>query len=85
MPETTQYTFSYKEVLEALIKKAGLHEGKWQLVMNFGLAALNMGPGPGELVPGAAVAISSIGLQKATAESPASLTADAAEVNPKRK
>jgi hypothetical protein len=82
MPEINQYTFKYPEIIEALIKSAGLHEGKWQLVMTFGLAAINMGPTSEEVVPGAGVAIASIGLQRATPESPPALVLDAAEVNP---
>jgi hypothetical protein len=82
MPEINQYTFKYKEVVEALIKQAGLHEDKWQLVMQFGLAGANMGPTPEDVVPGAALAITAIGLQKATPESPEALVADAAAVNP---
>ena len=82
MPDVDQYTFKYSEVLEALIKKAGLHEGRWQLVMTFGLAAINVGPNPDEIVPGAAIGIQSIGLRKAADDSPKSLVADAAEVNP---
>jgi hypothetical protein len=82
MPETTRVTFKYQEVLAALIKQAGIHEGKWQIVMTFGLAGMNMGPSDAEVVPGAAVAVTSISLQKATSESPPALTADAAAVNP---
>ena len=82
MPELTRMTFKYQDVLEALIKQAGLHEGRWQLIMTFGLAGMNMGPNNSEIVPGAAVAVTSISLQKATAESPSALTVDAAKVNP---
>ena len=82
MPEINLYSFKYQEVLEALIKKAGLHEGKWQITMTFGLAAANMGPSPAEVVPGAAVAVQSIGLIRATAESPEALVGDAAVINP---
>jgi len=82
MPEVNQYTFKYQEVLEALIKKADLHDGKWQLIMTFGLVAANMGATAAELVPGAAIAVTGIGLQKAGPESPEALTADAAVVNP---
>jgi hypothetical protein len=82
MPESTRLSFSYQEVLEALIKKADLHQGRWQLVMTFGLTALNMGPKDSEVVPGAAIAVTAIGLQKATTQSPPALTADAATVNP---
>ena len=82
MPEVNSYTFTHKEVLVALVKQAGLHEGRWQLSMTFGLAAMNMGPNEAEVVPGAAVAVTGIGLQKAAPESPVALTIDAAEVNP---
>jgi hypothetical protein len=82
MPETTRLSFNYREVLAALIKQADLHEGKWQLIMTFGLGAANMGPTETEVVPGAAVAVTGIGLQRATEQSPSALTADAAEVNP---
>jgi len=85
MPEINQYQFSYKEVLTALVKQSGLHEGKWQLIMTFGLGAANMGPSPSEVVPGAAVAVQSIGLQRASIESPVALVVDAAEVNPLKK
>ena len=82
MPEPTRLTFKYQEVLTALIKQAKIHEGKWQLVMSFGLAAMNLGPNDAEVVPGAAVAVTAISLQKASNDSPPALVADAAEVNP---
>ena len=82
MPEVSQYSFKYSEILEALVKKADLHEGKWQLTVAFGLTGANMGPTPAEIVPGVAIAITGLGLQKATPESPQSLTIDAAVVNP---
>jgi len=82
MPEATRLMFKHQEVLEALIKRAGLHEGRWQLIMTFGLAGMNMGPSESEVVPGAAVAITGIGLQKASPDSPPALTADAAAINP---
>jgi hypothetical protein len=82
MPEPTKLAFTYQEVLAALIKQAGLHEGTWQLTMSFGLGAINMGPTEAEVVPGAAVAVTGIGLQKARQDSPPALTADAAVVNP---
>jgi hypothetical protein len=82
MPEIDQYTFKHQEVVEALIKKAGLHEGKWQLTMNFGLAGVNIGPNPNEMVPAAAIGILNIGLLRAQPDSPPSLVADAAVINP---
>ena len=82
MPEINQYSFKYAEVTEALIKKAGIHEGKWQIVLTFGLGAANMGPTPQDVVPGAAVAVTAIGLMRAQPESPEVLIVDAAVVNP---
>ena len=82
MPEATQYSFTYREVLEALIRKADLHEGRWQLTMTFGLAGINAGPSPETMVPGAVVGVQSIGLTRATDVSPPALVIDAAEVDP---
>jgi hypothetical protein len=82
MPEVNQYMFKYPEIATALVKQAGLHEGKWQVIMTFGLGGLNMGPNDAEVVPGAAVAVTAIGLQRATEASPQALVIDAAEVNP---
>ena len=36
MAEATQLVFSYKEVVTALIKAQGLHEGIWGLYVKFG-------------------------------------------------
>ena len=82
MPEISQYQFKHREVAEALVKQAGLHEGKWQLVMTFGMGATNLGPSPEEVSPGAALAVTSVGLTRATDTSPPPLVVDAAEVNP---
>jgi hypothetical protein len=82
MPEVDQYSFSYQEILELLVKKAGLHEGKWQLNLSFGFTAGNMGPTPPELVPGAIVAVTGVGLSRAKPDSPEALTIDAAKANP---
>jgi hypothetical protein len=82
MPEPTQYTFNHKEIVEMMIKKIGLHEGKWVLVVNFAFGAANGGVTPNEALPTAFAAIQFFGLQKAQSDSPASLTVDAGEVNP---
>jgi hypothetical protein len=82
MPDVEQYVFKYSEVIEALIKQANLHEGKWQLLMNFGLSAANIGPSPEEVVPGAAVGVLGIGLARAKPDSPPGLVGDAATINP---
>ena len=81
MPETKSIVFTHKEVVEALIRYNNIHEGLWDLYLEFGLAAANIGPGPGgELSPAAIVPVQKIGLQRT--EKITNLTADAAEVNP---
>lgn len=82
MPEANQYSFSNRELLELLIKKAGVHEGKWVLMATFGFGAANFGPTPDKMAPGAFTVINNIGIQRATAESPEEMTADASVINP---
>jgi hypothetical protein len=81
MPEASQIIFSYKELVELLIKKQGLHEGIWGLNVNFGMQATNMGPNDSDLKPAAIIGILGIGLQKMDKET--SLSLDAAKVNPR--
>src|SRR5690606_35801655 len=55
MPEASQYTFSHKELLALLVKAAGLHEGKWMLLVTFGFTAGNFaGPDCNHSVPSGA-------------------------------
>ena len=82
MPETNQYTFTHKELLELMIKQADLHEGRWVLQANFGFSAANVGPTEDQTVPSAIAALNHLGIQRATEGSPSGLTLDAAEVNP---
>ena len=81
MPETGQYIFSFKEIVTALVKAQGLHEGVWGLFVNFGLNAQNIGPNENELRPSAMIPILSMGLQRFEKET--NLSVDAAKVNPK--
>jgi hypothetical protein len=80
MADISQYTFSHKEVVEALIKKQGLHEGIWQLSVEFGIAAANIPTGQDQVSPAAIIPINKIGLLKVEVES--SIATDAAKVNP---
>ena len=81
MPESTQYTFTHTEIVELLIRKAGIREGQWQLLLNFGFAAGNAGPDDKNLSPTGFIAIQNIGIQKATGPLN-NLTVDAAKVAP---
>jgi len=80
MAEVGRYTFSHKEVVEALIKLQGLHEGLWMLYVEFGLGAANVGPAEDQITPAAIIPVVKLGLQKGEKEN--ALTVDAAKVNP---
>jgi hypothetical protein len=82
MAEPSQYTFDYKEIVEALVKKQGLHEGLWQLIVSFEMAAVNVGSTNELLSPAAVVRLTKIGLTKTDKEN--NLTVDASVVNPRR-
>ena len=80
MAEVDKYLFSHQEVVEALIKQQGIHDGIWSLYIEFGLAAVNAGPGPQELDPAAIIPVRKIGLKRA--EEMTNLSVDASVVNP---
>jgi hypothetical protein len=83
MDETKKLT--HREVTLALIKHQNLHEGIWQLYIEFGIGAANM-PISEEneenlrLCPTAIVPVKTIGLLKVDKEGPLAL--DASKVNP---
>lgn len=84
MAEVEQYTFSHKEIVELLVKAAGVHEGHWMLQTTLSLGGGNVGQSPNELMPVGIVMIQKIGIQRLPAGMPPenSLTVDAAKVNP---
>ena len=82
MPEANQYVFSNRELLEVLIKQAGVHEGRWVLMANFGFTAANFGQAEDSVAPGAALVIQQMGIQRAVLGTPDGMTVDAAVVNP---
>lgn len=81
MAEATKFLFSYKEVVVALIKQQGIHEGIWSLLVEFGLAAANAGPDDDQLAPAAIIPVQKIGIHKV--ETPTNLSVDAAVENPR--
>jgi len=86
MAEPNRYVFNFEEVVEALIKKQGLHEGVWALWVRFGIQGANSaGQGPGEVLPVAIVPILQLGLQAVPEDDKGSMPGklDAAIVNPK--
>lgn len=82
MPEVESYKFSHKELIELMIKAAGVHEGDWTLQINFGFTAGNFGPDEENMMPGGAALINFVGITKAHPDSPKGLVVDAAKVNP---
>ena len=85
MPEANQYTFSNKELLALLMKEAGVREGRWMLMANFGVSPGSIGPSPEQVSPGVAIFIGHIGISKAQPDTPEAVTLDAAEIAPKKK
>jgi hypothetical protein len=79
MAETSQITFSHKEVVEALLRKQGIKTGIWGLYVRFGLKATNVGMSEADLNPAAIVPVLEIGLQRFDKES--NLAIDAAKIN----
>jgi hypothetical protein len=82
VPEVDQYSYTFKELTELMIKQAGIHEGRWMMQVTFGFGALNGGPTPDQIMPTGFVGLQKIGLMKAQPDSPEILTVDAAAVNP---
>ncbi len=84
MAEVTQYSFSHKEIVELLIKKQGIHEGQWSILIAVGSAALNLGPTADQINPTVLIAFQKIGIQRMPEGLPPdnNITVDAAKVNP---
>lgn len=75
-------TFKHDEVVTALLKAQGIHEGLWQLYVRFTLRGTNIGPSNTELLPAGIVAIQEIGITRVAELT--NLAVDAAKANPER-
>jgi hypothetical protein len=80
MPAPTQLAFSHKEVVTALLKAQGIHDGIWALYVKFGMRGMNVGASDDDLQPTALVPILALGLQKF--DKITNISVNAAEVNP---
>jgi hypothetical protein len=69
-----------KEVGGLLVKHYGLHEGLWDVALEMQVGIGLLGPTPADVLPGATLRISRIGLTRAPLVGP--LTINAAEINP---
>ncbi len=80
MADATQYLYKLKELTVLMLKDQKIHEGHWQILVNFGFGAANVGPNEAEMAPAAMVPVMGVGVQKVPEKTP--LSVDAAEVNP---
>ncbi len=80
MAEITQTMYALKEMAELLIKHQELHEGFYELNIEFQMFVGSVGPNQEAALPGAMMGVSRIGLTKVPMKTPHSV--DAAEVNP---
>ncbi len=83
MGEPEIIMFEYKEIVQALVKQQGIHEGIWGLTIKFGLQVGNIQMGEKYAVPGVIIPLVKMGIQRLDKASP--LSVDAAEVNPSPK
>jgi len=72
-----------RELTTVLIKHHGFHEGLYETALEFKFALGQVGPTHDDLLPGAMIGVSRIGL--VPAENPGPAVVDAAEVNPAKK
>ena len=83
--EDKQHFFSHKAIVEDLIKRQGIHEGRWMLTVEFGLSGTNivtaLDEGKTALVPAGVLAITRLGITRTKEVN--ELTVDAEEVNPR--
>ena len=85
MAEVTQYSFSWAEIAETLIKKQGIHEGQWTAAAEFAVTASVVGPTPTDAKPGMMVMANSVQLVRAQPNTPPHLVVDAEKVIPSPK
>lgn len=86
MAEANQFTVTHAKLIELLIKDANVHDGVWSLVINFQVGVGKYGPSPNEMLPGVAVSVGPIGIQRSQPGEPTTgpsvVVVDAAKVNP---
>lgn len=85
MAKQERIGFSYQDIVECLVKKAGIHEGIWGISLGFGItgANINREKDLDNFMPAAIIPVTEIGIQPF--DKPSNLTVDAAVVNPRPK
>jgi hypothetical protein len=69
-----------RDLTAVLVKHYGIHEGRYDLLIEFQIGMGAVGPDPASLTPGAMIGVSRVGLMPAKGNGPTSV--DAALVNP---
>jgi hypothetical protein len=85
MGEPIQYSFELSEIAQLLLRSSGIHEGKWVIGIEFGIAVGPVGPKADEVYPGAVITVNKVMLSAATdGQQPPNLVFDAAVLNAKK-
>lgn len=90
MSNDTFREYFYKDIVQALLMRDGIHEGLWQLQVNIGFGAINAksrddksSASSEEIRPAAVITINHLALTRV--EKKSSLTFDAADLNPEKR
>jgi hypothetical protein len=79
-PIASTAPLSLREIAALLVKHHNLHDGLWDLSIEFQIGLGAFGPSPSEMTPGGFVGIKTVGLQRAQVQGPH--TVNAADLNP---
>lgn len=79
-PVPVEPPLSMRDLTTVLIKHYGIHEGRYDLLIEFQIGMGAVGPDPASLNPGAMIGVSKVGLMPAKGNAPTSV--DAMLVNP---
>ena len=79
-PVPVESPLSMRDLTIVLIKHYGIHEGCYDLLVEFQIGMGAVGPNPASLTPGAMIGVSRVGLMSSKGDGQASV--DASLVNP---
>lgn len=79
-PVPVESPLSMRDLTVVLIKHYGIHDGRYDLMVEFQIGMGAVGPDPASATPGAMIGFSRVGLIPAKGDGPTSV--DAALVNP---
>ena len=82
---TSPENFSLRELAEILIRHKGVHDGTYEVSVHFQVAVGAVGPSESNLLPGAMIGVSGLGLVPAMAPGPNTVDAAIANPLPKKK